>query len=197
MTVLVGIAGGIGAGKSVVSRILDAMGYPVYDCDSRAKAIMDKDPGMHEQLCRQIHPLVIIGGVIDRLLAEIVFNDPLALGRLNTIVHAAVEADVSRWVQQQGSNFTFVESAILYQCRLAGMVDAVIEVTAPVELRVSRVVKRSGLTRRQILDRIASQPAPTCRHAHTFEIVNDDVTPILPQIHRVIDAITSSAFIAQ
>lgn len=198
MTALVGIAGGIGAGKSVVSRILDAMGYPVYDCDSRAKAIMDKDPRIHEQLCRQIHPLVVIGGVIDRrLLAEIVFNDPLALGRLNTIVHAAVEADVSRWVQQQGSHFTFVESAILYQCRLAGMVDAVIEVTASVELRVSRVVKRSRLSRRQILDRIASQPAPTCRHAHTFEIVNDDVTPILPQIHRVIDAITSSAFIAQ
>ena len=184
MTALVGIAGCIGAGKSVVSRILDAMGYPVYDCDSRAKAIMDKDPRIHEQLCR-------------RLLAETVFNDPLALGRLNTIVHAAVEADVSRWVQQQGSHFTFVESAILYQCRLAGMVDAVIEVTAPVELRVSRVVKRSELSRRQILDRIASQPAPTCRHAHTFEIVNDDVTPILPQIHRVIDAITSSAFIAQ
>jgi len=103
-----GVNGGIGAGKSVVSRILDAMGYPVYDCDSRAKAIMDKDPRIHEQLCRQIHPLVVIGGVIDRrLLAEIVFNDPLAVGRLNTIVHAAVEADVSRWVQQQGSPFYF------------------------------------------------------------------------------------------
>ena len=183
MTRLVGITGGIGAGKSVVSRILRAMGYPVYDCDSRAKAIMDGDPRIHEQLCRQIHPHVVADGCIDRsLLSEIVFNDAEALCRLNSIVHAAVEADVRDWISRHDSPLSFVESAILYKCRLAEMVCGVIEVTAPVELRVKRVMARSALSRQQVMGRISAQNDAGRRHDRSYYIINDGEEAVLPQL---------------
>lgn len=187
MTKLVGITGGIGAGKSVVSQILRTMGFPVYDCDSRAKAIMDSDTNIHKELCRQISPRVVVDGIIDRhLLSEIVFNDASALQRLNAIVHAAVEDDVRRWSDSSQSAIAFVESAILYKCKLADMVDAVVQVSAPTELRIERVMKRSSLTRKEVLSRISSQVFSEKHHARTYNILNDNAEPILPQLHHIL-----------
>ena len=77
---LTAITGGIGSGKSVVSQILRILGYPVYDCDSRARTIMDSDCGIHRSLCEQIHPQAVTGGIVDRqLISSIVFNDTEAL----------------------------------------------------------------------------------------------------------------------
>ncbi|MDE6436166.1 MAG: dephospho-CoA kinase, partial [Muribaculaceae bacterium] len=95
-TFLIAITGGIGSGKSVVSRVLRAMGYPVYDCDSQAKAIMDADAEIHRRLCSEIDAAVVTDGVIDRKrLAEIVFNDKAKLAVLNAIVHSAVKAHLA------------------------------------------------------------------------------------------------------
>ncbi len=187
MTKLVGVTGGIGAGKSIVCQILRAKGYPVYDCDSRAKAIMDQDAFIHEQLCSQIHPLVVVDSVINRrLLSEIVFNDADALKRLNSIVHTAVEEDVARWAKNLFSPIAFVESAILYKCRLAEMVDAVLEVVAPVEMRIARVMTRSALNRQEVESRISSQLSPERRHSRTYYIMNDNAEPILPQLEKIL-----------
>lgn len=187
MTKLIGITGGIGAGKSVVSQILRAMGFPVYDCDSQAKIIMDSDTIIHEELCCQISPRVVVDGIIDRrLLSEIVFNDAAALQRLNAIVHAAVETDVRRWTDACQSAIAFVESAILYKCKLADMVDAVVEVSAPTELRIERVMQRSSLTRQEVLRRISSQVFSEKQHPRTYYIINDNAEPILPQLHHIL-----------
>lgn len=187
MTKLVGITGGIGAGKSVVSQILRTMGFPVYDCDVRAKVIMDSDTNIHNELCRQISPRVVVDGIIDRrLLSEIVFNDASALQCLNAIVHTAVENDVRHWSDACKSAIAFVESAILYRCRLVNIVDAVVEVSAPTELRIERVIKRSKLTRQEVLSRISSQVFSEKQHPRTYYIINDNTEPILPQLHQIL-----------
>lgn len=148
---LIAITGGIGAGKSVVSHVLAAMGYDVYDCDSRARRIVDDTPEIHRRLVSEIHPQAVIDGHVDRKqISEVVFNDPEALRRLNAIVHTAVIDDLRRWCDERSKLPVFVETAILYDCDLWRMVDDVWEVTAPVELRIDRVMRRNNLTRSQV-----------------------------------------------
>lgn len=184
-TRLIAITGGIGSGKSVISDILRAMGHKVYDCDTRAKALMDTDESIKDDLIN----LISINAVrsdrtIDRkLLSEIVFNDPDALSRLNSIVHRAVRADLRRWRDTSSDKTVWVETAILYASRLDREVDEVWEVTAPTELRVQRVMKRNSMSREQVLARISSQSTTAAQlHPLTKTIVNDGVEPVLPQI---------------
>lgn len=180
---LTAITGGIGSGKSVVSRILEAKGWPVYDCDARAKAIMDSDAAIHRRLTAEIHPLAVVDGVIDRrLIASVVFADPEALGRLNAIVHRAVTADLLAWAAERP--VAFVETAILYESGLRAHVTDVWEVTAPAELRIERVMARSGLERSEVERRMAAQAAPSLPDHRV--IVNDGRSPLLPQVERLL-----------
>ncbi|MCM1354846.1 MAG: dephospho-CoA kinase [Staphylococcus sp.] len=187
---LIAISGGIGSGKTVVSRIVGTLGHEVYDCDSRAAEIMDTDAGIKDLIGEQIHrDCILADGAIDRKrLAEIVFNDYDALQRLNTIVHAAVRSDVVRWAGCFPGKVNFVETAILYQSGLDKLVDEVWEVEAPVDLRVERVMARNGLSREQVLARIASQEqfVVSDRHKRTHIIINDLVVPLLPQIESLL-----------
>lgn len=184
-TRLIAITGGIGSGKSVISDILRAMGHKVYDCDTRAKALMDTDESIKDDLINLISiDAVRSDRTIDRkLLSEIVFNDPDALSRLNSIVHKAVRADLRRWRDTSSDKTVWVETAILYASRLDREVDEVWEVTAPTELRVQRVMKRNSMSREQVLARISSQSTTAAQlHPLTKSIINDGVEPVLPQI---------------
>ncbi|MBD5233370.1 MAG: dephospho-CoA kinase [Bacteroidales bacterium] len=184
---VIAITGGIGSGKSVVSRILAAMGYPVYDCDSRAKALMDADEAIKRRLIEEISETTVdADGVIHRReLSRIVFADALMLERLNAIVHAAVRADLLAWTESLGERLCFVETAILYQSGLNRIVDEEWEVTAPTDIRIARVMKRNSCTRAQVEARIASQaydiPENEPRPRRTV-VVNDGITPLLPRI---------------
>lgn len=158
---LIAISGGIGSGKSVVAEILRLMGYPVYDCDVEAKHIMDGDPSIHRLLCSKIHPGCVKNGVVDRpLISEIVFNNPSALSALNGIVHGAVLSHLRNWCEEKhgcGHSVMFVESAIIRSSGLINIIDEEWRVRAPLDIRISRVQKRSALNPEQILARIRSQ----------------------------------------
>lgn len=183
------ISGGIGCGKTIVSRIVEAMGYEVYDCDSRAAHIMNNDDGIKRQIVYQVHPEAISpDGVVDRKrLSEIVFSDYDALEKLNAIVHEAVRCDLSRWMRHRDGHM-FVETAILYQSGLDKMVDGVWEVEAPVDLRIQRVMMRNRISREQVLARISSQDQYVIseKHRNVSVIINDGTEPILPQVERLI-----------
>lgn len=191
---IIGITGGIGAGKSIVSKILRTKGYPVYDCDSEAKRIMDASDSIKERLNTLIHPGIVVNGIINRkLLAEIVFNDSTMLNNLNSIVHKAVAEDI-RTISSSGIYPTlFIETAILYQSNLDMLVDGVWEVTAPVEIKIQRVINRNSCSRDDVLARIKSQEQHECnrRHKSTFYIINDDVHAVLPQVQELLSGIKS------
>lgn len=185
LTKLIAITGGIGAGKSVVSRVLMAMGYEVYDCDSRARQIMDLDADIVRRIGAEIDPSVIVNGKIDRVkLSGIVFSDPVMLEILNRIVHGAVRADLAAWRNERTKAISFVETAILYESALDKMVDAVWNVTAPVDLRVARVMTRSQIDRDAVLARISAQESTVVESPHPLIVTlsNDGINPLLPQI---------------
>lgn len=184
MSKLFGITGGIGSGKSVVSQILRLMGYAVYDCDSRAKQLMNESGEIRRRLIAIFGNELYKGGSLDRrLLSEKIFNDRGLLADVNAVVHPVVKDDLARWQRLQIGNVCFVESAILYESGLDKMVSGVIRVDAPEELRIARVVRRSGLSAQQVQERMANQRVCAAEQmAREYMVVNDECTPILPQI---------------
>ncbi|MDE5594782.1 MAG: dephospho-CoA kinase [Muribaculaceae bacterium] len=189
---LTAITGGIGAGKSVVSKILRTMGYPVFDCDSEAKHLMDSSPEIKAALIEKISPEAVDGrGNINRShIAQIVFSDSKKLEQLNTIVHTAVRNEIERWRKNNSDNKVqlFVETAILYQSQLDKAVDDVWEVVAPDEVRILRVMDRNHCSRQDVISRIEAQSfVPDVPHNSIKTITNDDFTPVLPQILNLLE----------
>lgn len=188
MSRIVIISGGIGSGKSMVSSILRTLGYEVYDCDSRAKQIMDSDTEIKRVISQEICNDAVVDGVINRQrLAEVVFADNQLLELLNNAVHSAVRADILSWAESR--ELVFVETAIMYQSGLDSLASQVWEVTVPRELRIERVMKRNGLSRDAVEQRIAIQDAytPDRRHPSVKEVINDDVVALLPQVEKLVN----------
>lgn len=186
---LVAISGGIGSGKSVVSHVLSALGYHVYDTDSRAKYLMDTSEVIKRQLVEQFGRNVVVNGDIDRkYLSGLVFNQQEALEKLNAIVHGHVRTDIAEWRNRSDRNLLFVETAILYQSGLDRMVDEVWEVVAPRRVRVERIMSRNGYTEQEAESRVVAQESyvPIQYHANIRTIINDGVLPVLPQIEGLL-----------
>lgn len=188
MNRLIAISGGIGSGKSVVSRVVEAMGFDVYDCDSRAKTLMDGSDRIKGDIASMICRDVILpdGSIDRRRLAAEVFADSQKLDALNEIVHSAVRDDLRQW--SAGREIAFVETAILYQSGLDRMVDEVWEVVAPKEIRILRVINRNSMSRDEVESRINVQDSFKAEYRHPIEfmIVNDGDMAVLPQIERLI-----------
>lgn len=179
---IVAVTGGIGAGKSVVCHALTALGFPVYDTDRAARRLMDAGADIKRAIAETVTPDAIApDGSINRpALAAVVFADTEKLGRLNRIVHGAVRSDFTNWANSLNCQTLFVETAILYESGFDALVDEVWEVTAPEQVRIERVERRSGLSAGEIKRRIDAQSkAP--RPDHRI-ILNDGVTPLIPQI---------------
>lgn len=187
---IIAITGGIGSGKSVVSRMLTVMGFRVYDTDSRAKRLMDSDERLKRRLVTDIHPAAVdLNGAINRkVIADTVFGDSARLNVLNNLVHGAVKDDFAAWCGSDacsGESVVFVECAILYSSGFDALVDEVWEVTAPDDVRIERVMKRNCMSADDVRRRIGAQKAET-GHDGAKLIVNDGFAPLLPQIYLLI-----------
>lgn len=188
----IAITGGIGSGKSVVSEILRNMNFAVYDCDSKAKLLMAQSSDIKNKIKTLISEDAITGtGNIDKkILSKIVFNDINSLNTLNSIVHNAVKHNFNEWRLSLSPKICWVETAILYESGFDKIVDCAWEVSAPIELRRERVIKRNNLSLQEVNARINSQK-PIKGELPTKLIINDGITPLLPQIESLISALTS------
>ncbi len=186
----IGITGGIGSGKSVVSQLLRVMGYPVYDTDSEAKRLMNTSPGLKAQIAEAFGSDVYDGsGVLNRaLLASRVFGQADCVTRLNAIVHPAVRQDFFRWSRSLKDSVCFVESAILYESHFDELVDEVWVVAAPEEQRVERVRQRSGLSAEEVKRRMASQlPEAEKRRRGNHVIWNDGKASVIRAVLSLLE----------
>lgn len=154
----VGICGGIGGGKSTVCALLAEKGVPVYDSDSRAKALMNTSPEIVDAVKAAFGGQSYRDGTLDRAyLAAKVFGDEAALARLDAIVHPAVRRDFEEWAAEQQADYVVLESAILFESGFDACVDASVAVLAPHPLRLERAMQRDGAVRERILERMAAQ----------------------------------------
>lgn len=186
MAIKIGITGGIGSGKSVVCRLMNLMGIPVYTSDDRSKHLMVSDEVIRRELTALLGSDAYKEGMPNKpLLASYLFASPDNAARINSIVHPRVKADFRRWVAdfRDSEPLVAIESAILLEAGFASEVDVVLMVYAPFEVRVVRAMHRDAASREQIESRIRSQmdDEEKRRKAHHL-IVNDGKTPLIPQV---------------
>lgn len=183
--------GGIGSGKSYVVKIFNSLGVPSYDCDARVKELYDEDPALASAVDSAAGGGLLAGGRLDRKrLAAVIFKNRDILEKVEAAVHPALAGDFAKWRSGRRGP-VLIESAILLEKpALASIPDIVVTVTAPVELRVKRVMSRDSATREEVLCRIANQMSDERRAAAgDYVVVNDGKTALLPQILNILNKI--------
>lgn len=184
----IGLTGGIGSGKSTVARILIAMGYPVYFSDDRSKFLTDTHPAIRQGLIELIGNHIYKGNQLDRsALALAIFSNNELRVKVNQLIHPIVRLDFDGWVDEQNHEIVFNEAAILFETGAAERFDAMFLVTAPEELRISRVMQRDQCTREDVVNRINHQwtDEQKAKLADAV-IVNDDVQPLIKQVELML-----------
>jgi len=182
----VGVTGGIGSGKSLVSRIFQCLGAPVYDADLRAKNLMTTDGILIEQIKKEFGSLSYLpDGSLNRAhISQSVFGNPERLKTLNGLVHPRVAQDYGRWVEHQQSAYVIREAALIFEAKAHGTLGKVIVVHAPEELRIKRVKARDPhRTETEIKGIINNQwPEEKKMSLADFIIYNDDEHMVIPQV---------------
>lgn len=182
----IGITGGIGSGKSVVSTLLVQAGIPVYVADDEGRMLSDTYPVIQKKLKALFDENIYVSDKLDRKrLASLIFADEELLKKVNQIIHPVVRKHFLEWAAKQGTKRCAMESAILYESGLDKDMDVVLMVYAPVELRLNRAMLRDGATEADIMKRMNRQmPDEFKRNQADFVIINDDVQALIPQIEK-------------
>lgn len=154
------ITGGIGSGKSYVAGQMNLLlGIPVYDSDSRAKELAVQSPEIRRGLVSAVGKDVYDshGNLNRALLASYLFASEEHASLVNALVHPVVKADFLRWASEQTAPVVAIETALLAESGIDKVVDKVIRVDAPLEVRIRRAMQRDGVSREKILERMARQ----------------------------------------
>ncbi|OQC34326.1 MAG: Dephospho-CoA kinase [Bacteroidetes bacterium ADurb.Bin057] len=184
----IGITGGIGSGKSVVANILQQMGFPVYDSDSRAKALTQTNADIRQQLTAMFGDNLFKYNILDKkALSQLIFSSDKNLKAVNAIIHPVVVGDFATWTTRQNAAAVFLESAILMESGLYQKMDKIILVTTPEKLRIDRVMKRSQLSEIEIQQRMQMQKGEEAlAEKADFVILNDEKHLLIPQVHSIL-----------
>jgi dephospho-CoA kinase len=192
----IGITGNIGGGKTTVSKVFEVLGIPVFYADDAAKHVMVTDDilidGIKSAFGRESY--FDDGSLNRKHIAGIVFNDEKELARLNALVHPAVFRAFDNWSAQiTNAPYVMKEAALLFESDSYKMCGHTIMVTAPLELRIKRVIQRDGFSRKEILKREARQFTEEQKiKLADFVIKNDDTELVIPQVLELHEKFISS-----
>ena len=180
----IAITGGIGSGKSYVCAHLRRRGIEVYDCDSAANRLIRTSADIREGLTALIGPQAYTadGNLNKSAVAQFLLASEENAQAIDRIVHPAVFRDFEE------SGVEWLESAIMYESGIYRLMDRVIVVTAPLEVRISRVMARDHISREKVLEWMGRQlPQEEVVGRADFEIVNDGKTDIEQQLNKIIE----------
>lgn len=190
-----GVTGGIGSGKTSVCRVFQILGIPVFSADPEARILMESDESIKNGLNKLAGTELFADGKLDsRRLADLIFSDTRKIEQVNRLVHPAVFEKFRKWSVQQDSPYVIMEAAILFESGAAQMMERIVTVTAPVEQRIERVMRRNDLSRVQVLDRIDRQMSDEEKIRLSHYVIsnseNDMIIPAVLRIHEDILKIT-------
>ncbi|WP_317172748.1 dephospho-CoA kinase [Hymenobacter sp. HDW8] len=185
----IGITGGIGSGKSIICRLFQLLGVPVYDSDYRAKWIMANDLSLRAELLAAFGSQTFSeSGQLDRAyLARVAFSNPAQLTQLNALVHPHVGRDFETWAaaqQQAGHAYSLKEAALLFESGAYRQLDRIITVFAPQDVRQARVLRRDPhRTAADILAIVGKQMSEEEKVQRAdYVVYNDDQQLLIPQV---------------
>jgi dephospho-CoA kinase len=195
---LVGVTGGIGSGKSTVCKIFEVLGVPVYNSDNRARALMAEDKELVEKIKAAFGEEAYPDNQnLNRsFLAKEVFSNPSKLQKLNSLVHPAVGRDFASWVAIQSNQpYVIKEAALLFETGSHNSLDSVVLVTAPEEVRVSRVLARDPQrSEKQVRDIIGNQLKDEEKKKLADYVLNNNEQKLLvPEVVALHEALLTAA----
>jgi len=185
--IVVGLTGGIGSGKTTVAGMFEELGIPVYIADKEAKRLMNTSKVIKRKLIALFGEDAYLDNQLNRpFIASKIFNDAALLKQMNAIVHPKVGKDFIRWMKKQESVYVLKEAAIIFEHHKQSEYDYIITVTASLEQRVARVIKRDNTTKEKVLDIVSNQMADEEKIKQSdFVIVNDELENTRKQVVSV------------
>lgn len=188
MKIKLGITGGIGSGKSYVCHLLQKAGIPIYSCDDQAKRLNVESPVIRKAFTELLGPDVYLAddSLNKPLLIDYLFASEEHAQIINHIVHPVVLQDFLQWAQEQEEEIVALEAALLFEAGYQQQLDCTVVITAPLELRLQRIIERDGTTREAALKRIGVQSSDDEKvRLADFLIVNDQKTSLNRQIQEL------------
>lgn len=194
-----GITGGIGSGKTIVCKIFEFLGTPVYYADDEAKRLMHQNTKLRSEIQALFgNDAYLPDGTLNKAyLARLIFSDAGRREELNALVHPAVAADVEAWFNRQNTPYALEEAALLFESGSYQKLDFLITVYAPVELRLSRVMQRDKTSRKEVEKRMKAQwPDQEKIKKADFVVRNDGKNALIPQIldihHQILQRVVGA-----
>ena len=189
---IIGITGGIGAGKSFVSKVIKVMGFPVYHADSRAKWLLDHNEDLKQKIVSCFGRKAYLKGDYNtKYFRQIAFKDQEALRKLNRLIHPIVGCDFNNWLTQHTEEkYIFKEAAIMIESKSCKQLDRLITIECPKEERVRRILKRDAFRTFEQVESIMKRQLSESERiskAH-FVIYNDGKKPVLKQLLTLINS---------
>lgn len=180
----IGLTGGIGSGKSTVARIFETLGIPVYYADDAAKRLYETDAELIALLQQHFGDEIFSGSRIDRArLAAKVFHSPEDLAILNALVHPRTIRDAENWMKIQTAPYVIKEAALIFESGSGASLNSIIGVSAPLAVRMERVMQRDNSTPENFLSRSSRQIDENIKmKLCDYVIFNDEQQAVIPQV---------------
>ena len=184
MSIIIGLTGGIGSGKSTVAKIFAQLGIPVLDADATAKAIMNEDHSVKTKLIELFGEDAYKENQLNRpYIAQLVFEDAFKLQQLNAIIHPITIQYAKDWAFKQSAPYVIKEAALFFESGSSEGVEKIIGVTAPKHIRIQRVMQRDQITREDVIKRMEHQLEDSLKmKLCDWVIQNDDMHLLIPQV---------------
>lgn len=196
MSVIIGLTGGIGSGKSTIAKVFANMGIPVFDADNTAKTLMNSNPIVKEKLIAAFGAEVYTNDnqILNRAyLSKLVFSDQHKLALLNSIVHPITIQAALDWAATQNTPYVIKEAALFFESGATVGVHKIIGVSAPKAVRINRVMKRDHCSKAEVEQRMTHQIEESLKmKLCDWVIVNDDLQLVLPQVVALHETILAS-----
>ena len=186
----IGITGGIGAGKSTVSKVFKLLGVPIYNSDQISKKILLKNHTVQKEIVSVLGDDILIKNksidvfsIDTKKVSKIIFNDKEKLYAVNKILHNRVKLDFNNWIVKQKGDYIMKESAIIFESKIESTFDKIIFVKSTKEARIKRIKKRDKKETKDILSIMESQYSNEFLSKKADFIINNETNKLLiPQI---------------
>ena len=187
MTKILGLTGGIGSGKTAVSKMFNALDVPVYNADQAAKILMQSSKDLKHKIKQLLGKDAYKQNQLNKaFISEKIFNNKALLTQINALVHPEVALDFNSWLSMQTSVYVVKEVAILFETAAENQFDYILTVTAPESLRIQRIIERDHTHLAKIKAVMSNQLQDSEKTAKSdFVILNIDLDSTKKQVYDI------------
>tara|TARA_Y100001978_G_scaffold187483_1_gene188076 strand:+ start:1651 stop:2235 length:585 start_codon:yes stop_codon:yes gene_type:complete len=188
----IGLTGGIGSGKTTISKVFELLKIPIYNSDNVAKNFISKNSFVKNQIFKSFGEEIMTNNKIDnKKLSTLIFNDMEKINIINNIIHPLVKEDFNKWCKKKKSKYIIKESALLFSSNSFLELDEIIFVKSSMETRIKRVMKRDNRTKKQVKSIIKNQNSDEfLEKSCKYIIYNDEDKFLTPQIMKLHEIFT-------